>query len=169
MEKEEKRNGLTFAEWRAKVNDLFIARLGIGIDDLPDYCYWDCWDCDESPEECCANYAEMKKHVNKATAIRALDELIANYKAGKGTLLDVTRCPICKECGYDCNQCIYATEEIAVITHSERNDCFAWHDDQGNLVEIPNWESKIPARLEMLYKVREAIHKLPASKLRRGI
>ena len=42
--KKDQINGLTFDEWMQRVNAKLISLTGgFTADDLPDYCYWDCW------------------------------------------------------------------------------------------------------------------------------
>lgn len=42
--------GLTYAEWMKRVNaKLESLTGGMNADDLPDYCYMDCWRAGDSP------------------------------------------------------------------------------------------------------------------------
>lgn len=40
---------MTFKEWMRKVNVIIEAKVGLSADDLPDYCYQDCYDAGETP------------------------------------------------------------------------------------------------------------------------
>ena len=42
---EETRAGLTFEQWKARVNRRVIAATGLDCDFLPDVDYWCSWDC----------------------------------------------------------------------------------------------------------------------------
>jgi hypothetical protein len=51
---EETRNGLTFSQWMEKVNhEIYILTEGTFChnEDFEDWCSWDCWDSECSPEE----------------------------------------------------------------------------------------------------------------------
>ena len=41
--------GLTFEQWKAKVNVLVVDRCYLTCDDLPDWGYWDAWNDGMTP------------------------------------------------------------------------------------------------------------------------
>ncbi|MAH49541.1 hypothetical protein CMI37_27210 [Candidatus Pacearchaeota archaeon] len=43
--------GYTLTEWQNAVNRILLRKIGIGIGDLADFCIWDCWNDDMSPED----------------------------------------------------------------------------------------------------------------------
>ena len=55
---EETRDGLTFAQWKRKVNVECARLCGLTSDDLPDAAYWDMWDSGESPEDAAGSVLE---------------------------------------------------------------------------------------------------------------
>lgn len=57
MENEEV-DGLTFEQWIAKVDELFLAKFYISYLDFPDWNYYDNWADGVTPEECFADYVE---------------------------------------------------------------------------------------------------------------
>ena len=40
-----------FDEWKVKVNAIVIRKTGVSCDDLPDYCYADCFQMGNSPSQ----------------------------------------------------------------------------------------------------------------------
>lgn len=40
-----------FEAWKAQVNALVIAKTALSCDDLPDYCYADCFESGDNPSE----------------------------------------------------------------------------------------------------------------------
>ena len=51
----------TFETWQAQVNAILIRKCGMGIEDLPDYGYWDCWHAGSTPTETAADALEYAK------------------------------------------------------------------------------------------------------------
>jgi hypothetical protein len=51
MENEQIVNGLTFRQWRNKVDALLSAKLGIGVDDLADSDLYSEWENESTPNE----------------------------------------------------------------------------------------------------------------------
>lgn len=43
--------GQTFEQWYAALNTLFARQFGLGVDDFPDYMWWDEFDADNTPED----------------------------------------------------------------------------------------------------------------------
>lgn len=42
---------IAFEAWMQKVNRIVIQTCGLGVEDIPDYDYWNNWDAGVSPEE----------------------------------------------------------------------------------------------------------------------
>ena len=53
------RNGLTFKQWLAKIDEILIRKIGVSHADLSDFNSYDAWDSEMSPsegaEECMAS------------------------------------------------------------------------------------------------------------------
>lgn len=47
----ETRNGLTFQQWRAAVDKILLAKVGMSADDLADFNSYDAWDSEMTPDE----------------------------------------------------------------------------------------------------------------------
>jgi len=47
----ETRNGLTFKQWLKQVDSNLHGRIGLSHDDLADFCSYDCWNDEMSPQE----------------------------------------------------------------------------------------------------------------------
>lgn len=45
---------MTFEAWMTVVNRALVDRCGLESDDIPDYCYWDCWNNGMLPHEVAA-------------------------------------------------------------------------------------------------------------------
>jgi hypothetical protein len=43
---------MSFELWKDIVNAIIEARWGLSADDLPDYCYYDCYAAGDTPLEC---------------------------------------------------------------------------------------------------------------------
>ena len=43
--------GYTFEQWMLKVNYYLYRKCGMGADDIPDYCYRDCYNAGDAPAE----------------------------------------------------------------------------------------------------------------------
>ena len=46
------RKRITYEQWLTRVNEIIDGVLGVTVDDLPDYCYADSYQCGDSPAEC---------------------------------------------------------------------------------------------------------------------
>lgn len=49
---------MSFELWMIKVNNLLAAKVGVGSEDLPDYCWRDAFDDGLTPKEVVTDYLE---------------------------------------------------------------------------------------------------------------